>query len=106
MKRKLQALLPYAAALAIDFYLLPLLAKDTGSAMVLMLCVMPVIALTTGVLYGVRQGFSLLPAVTALVLFIPTIFIHYNATAWVYAPAYGVIVLIGNVVGRIFYGKR
>ena len=85
MKRKLQTLLPYAAVLAADFYLLPLLAKDTG---------------------GVRQGFSLLPAVTALVLFAPTIFIHYNTTAWVYAPAYGVIVLIGNTIGRLFYQKR
>lgn len=106
MKRKLQTLLPYAAVLAADFYLLPLLAKDTGGAMVLMLCVMPVIALITGLLYGVCQGFSLLPAMTALVLFAPTIFIHYNVTAWVYAPAYGVIVLIGNTIGRLFYQKR
>lgn len=106
MKRKLQTLLPYAAVLAVDFYLLPLLAKDTGAAMVLMLCVMPVIALITGLLYGVRHGFSLLPAIAAFVLFAPTIFIHYNATAWVYSPAYGAIVLIGNIIGRIFYGKR
>lgn len=106
MKRKLQALLPYAAALAADFYLLPLLAKDTGGAMVLMLCVMPVIALITGILYGVRRGFSPLPAAAALVLFVPAIPLYYNATAWVYAPAYGVIALLGTLLGRTFYGKR
>ena len=106
MKDRLIPLAPYAALLAADFYLLPPLARDTGAAMLLMLCVMPVIALITGLLYGVRQGFSLLPAMTALVLFAPTIFIHYNATAWVYAPAYGVIVLIGNTIGRLFYQKR
>lgn len=106
MKRKPQTLLPYAAVLAVDFYLLPFLAKDTGAAMVLMLCVMPVIALITGLLYGVRQGFSLPLAAAALVLFAPTIWIHYNATAWVYAPAYAGIVLIGNALGRLFYKKR
>ena len=35
MKEKLVPMLPYAAFLAADFYLLPLLIQDTGSAMVL-----------------------------------------------------------------------
>ena len=53
MKKKLLTLLPYLAALAADFYLLPLLARDTGSAMLLMLIVMPLAAFLTGVAYGV-----------------------------------------------------
>ena len=31
----------------------------------------------------------------ALVLFLPTLPLYYNYTAWVYAPAYAVIVLLG-----------
>ena len=106
MKNKLLTLLPHLAALAADFYLLPLLARDTGSAMLLMLIVMPLAAFLTGVAYGVRNGFCVLLPIAAAVLFIPTIWIHYNASAWVYAPAYGVIVLVGNGLGRAFYRRR
>ena len=106
MKRKLAASAPYLAVLGIDFYLLPFLARDTGSAMFLMLCVMPLIAFLTAVVYGLRRGFSLLLPAAALVLFVPTNFIHYNATAWVYSLVFAGIVLAGNGVGRAFYRKR
>ena len=94
MKEKLTALLPYAAVLAVDFYLLPFLIRDTGSAMVLMLSIMPGIAFFCAV------------AIAAVLLFLPTIPLHYNTTAWIYAPVYGLIVLAGNGLGRLFYKKR
>ena len=106
MKTNLTALLPCVILLGLDFYLLPLLAKDTGTAMLLMLCVMPLAALLSGVLYGIRNGFSVFPAVTAGVLFIPSIFIYYNASAWVYAIAYAVVVLAGTGIGAAFYGRK
>lgn len=74
--------------------------------MVLMLCVMPFIAFAAAVVYGMRNGFSLALPVAALVLFIPTVFIHYNSSAWVYAVVYAVIVLAGVGTGRAFYRKR
>ena len=63
MKDRLIPLAPYAALLAADFYLLPPLARDTGAAMLLMLCVMPLAAFITALACGMRRGFSpLLPA--------------------------------------------
>lgn len=106
MRAKLTALIPCAAVLAADFCLLPFLARDTGSAMLLMLCVMPLAAFVTALVYGMRQGFSLLLPAVAFLLFLPAVFIHYNASAWVYAVVYAVVVLAGNGVGRLFYGKR
>lgn len=106
MKRKLTSLLPYVIVLAADFYLLPLLMRDTGAAMLLILCIMPLVAFVTAVMYGLLRGFSLILPAMALVLFVPTIFIHYNPSAWVYAPVYAVIVLAGTGLGRIFYGKK
>lgn len=106
MREKLTALIPYAAVLAADFCLLPFLARDTGSAMLLMLCVMPLVAFVTALAYGMRRGFSpLLPAI-AFLLFLPAVFIHYNASAWVYAVVYAAVVLAGNGVGRLFYGRQ
>lgn len=103
---KLRVLLPYLAVLAADFLLLPLLIRDTGTAMVLMLCVMPFIAFAAGVICGVRRGICPLLPAAAVVLFLPAIPLYYNLTAWVYAPAYGVAVLLGNCLGRVFYGRR
>ena len=99
-------MLPYLIVLAVDFYLLPVAAQNTGAAMLLMLCVMPLVALVIGVAYGLRRGFSIWLAVIALLLFIPTIFIYYNASAWVYPLFYALLVLVGNLIGRLFYMKR
>lgn len=106
MKKKFIDLLPYAAVLAVDFYLLPGLIRDTGTAMLVLLCVVPLAAFITSVVYGVRQGFSPLLPLAAMVLFSPTVFIYYNPSAWVYVVFYGLAALAGNAIGRIFYQKR
>lgn len=106
MKKRRIALIPYVLVLAVDFYLLPLLMGNTGMAMLLMLFVMPLAAFITALAHGMRRGFSLLLPAAAFLLFLPTVFIYYNASAWVYAIAYAGIVLAGTGVGRIFYGKR
>ena len=98
--------MPYVAILVIDFYLLPFLAKDTGTAMLFMLCIMPLIAVVSSIAYGARNGFHIVLPVAAVLLFIPTIFIHYNISAWVYAIVYGVATLVGTGIGAIFYKKR
>ncbi|MCI9122176.1 MAG: hypothetical protein HFG00_11765 [Oscillibacter sp.] len=99
-------LLPYGLVLAADFYLLPLCMRNTGSAMLLLLCVMPLTAFAVGVLCGVRRGFCPLLPAAAVLLFLPTIFLYYNPSAWAYGLVFGGIVLAGNGIGRIFYGKR
>ena len=106
MKEKLRALLPYGIVLVINFYGLPLLIRDTGSAMLLMLCVIPMVTLICGVVYGVRRGFGVRFGLLAAILFAPSVFIFYNASAWVYIVAYGCIALLGSGIGRMFYGKR
>ncbi len=106
MKKRLLALIPYAIALAIIFYALPFLIRDTGIGMLMMLLVIPMLTFICSVIYGVREGFDILLPVIVTILFAPTVFIFYNASAWGYILAYGVISLAGNGIGRIFYGKR
>lgn len=106
MKGKWISLVPYIIVLAVDFYLLPCLINDTGIAMLMILCVMPLIAFICSVIYGIRQGFGGLLPIVAAILFAPTIFIYYNESAWIYVIIYGFVTLIGNGVGRIFYKKR
>lgn len=106
MKKKLVSATPYLIALAADFYLLPFLARNTGSAMLLMLCVMPLAAFITALVCGLRGGFSILLPAAALILFAPTVPVHYNSSAWSYCIVYAAIVLAGNAAGSLFYRKR
>ena len=106
MKEKLRGLLPYGGALAVDYYLLPLLIRDTGSAMLVMLYVIPAVTLICGMVYGARCGFGLRFGLLAAILFAPSVFIFYTASALVYIALYGCIALLGNGIGRIFYRKR
>lgn len=105
MRKKLLALIPYVLVLAVDFYLVPLLIQDTGSGMFILLFMVPFIAFICAVVYGVRQGFNGLLPLAGTVLFVPTIFIFYNESAWFYIIVYAAVIAIGNGVGRIFYKK-
>lgn len=106
MKQKWALLAPYLALLAADFYLAPLWMKDSGGAMILMLCVMPFLAFAAALAHGMRRGFNPLLAGAALVLFAPTIWLYYNTTAWPYAPVYAALVLAGDGLGSLFHGKK
>lgn len=106
MKKKILALIPYVATLIIIFYLLPLVVKNTGFAMLMMLIIMPLSTFACTVIYGVRQGFDFILPILAIVLFAPTIFIFYNSSAWIYIVIYAVIAFLGNGIGRIFYKNR
>ena len=103
MKKKIKSLSIYTVALAVAFYILPMLIKDTGTGILMLLGVIPLIAFICALIYGIKQGFDLLLPIIAAVLFTPTLFIYYNKSAWVYIVAYAVITLVGNGIGRIFY---
>jgi len=105
LKTTVKNAIPYALFLALDYYALPLLIQNTGTAMVLLLVVVPLLCLICSIVYGIKQGFHLLYAVMAALLFVPSIFVYYNTSAWVYILIYGVVALIGNGIGCIFYRR-
>ncbi|MGI6161650.1 MAG: hypothetical protein ACOYJD_06430 [Christensenellales bacterium] len=98
----IKKMLPYLAVVVLAFYLLPLLIKDTGSAMLMLLNVVPIIVFVCAVVYGIINSFNPIYAIAVMLLFVPTIFIFYNMTAWVYALGYGIISFAGNAIGILF----
>lgn len=95
-------MLPYLIVIILDFYLLPLLIKDTGTAMLTLLVAVPLICGVCAVFYGARNGFNLLFCTLVMILYLPTIFIFYNSSAWVYIIGYGIVAIVGNAVGMLF----
>lgn len=102
---KLKKMLPYLLINIGMFYLLPTLMKDTGSAMIILLILMPLGCFLTSLAYGVKNSFSWLYPIFVMLVFIPSIFIFYNESAFVYVFAYGVISLVGFFLGASFNRK-
>lgn len=102
---KIKKILPYLVVIIVDFYLVPFIIKDTGSAMTVMLLIIPLICFICSIICGIKNAFNLLYIIMVMLLFVPTIFIFYNSSASVYVLIYGIIALIGNGIGSIFYKR-
>lgn len=89
----------------IAFYIVPMLIKDTGSGMFILLIVIPLITLITSLIYGLRNTVDFIYPLIVAILFIPTLFIYYNSSAWVYVIAYSMIALIGELLGKTLQRK-
>lgn len=95
----------YYFIMFIAFYLVPILIKDTGSGMTILLIVIPLITLITSLIYGLRNTFDFVYPLIVAILFIPTLFIYYNTSAWIYIIVYSVIAVIGELIGKILPKK-
>lgn len=95
----------YYFIMFIAFYLVPILIKDTGSGMTILLIVIPLITLITSLIYGLRNTFDFVYPLIVAILFIPTLFIYYNTSTWIYIIVYSVIAVIGELIGKILQKK-
>ena len=97
------SLLIHSTILMIVFYLLPLLFKG---GIVFLFLINPLAVFLSSVICGGNNKlvFSIV-FITAL-LFLPTIFIFYNESAWIYVVFYVVVSFVGCFVGLIKSKKR
>ena len=96
---KLRKMIPYLLINTLIFYLLPYLIKDTGSAMIILLVIVPVASFLVAYTYGYKISFSWIYPIFVMLIFTPTVFIFYNESATIYIFAYGIISLIGSFLG-------
>lgn len=103
---KWKDMLPFLLIPTVAFYLLPLLIVDTGSGMLILLLVLPVICLFSAAFYGYKRPvFWGYPVLIGL-LFVPTVFWHYNSSAWIYSILYAALALLGVWIGKGMAAKR
>lgn len=96
----------YLLACILTFYLLPLACQYWGSEMFLVLIALPCATLIVSIIYGIRNGFNFVIPIFIGIVFLSTLFIFYNHTAWVYVIVYVVISIIGSWIGSLFYKNR
>ncbi|WP_084593777.1 hypothetical protein [Anaerococcus provencensis] len=102
MMEKLKKNIVFYLLLLIDFYIIPLFIKDTGSAMIIMLVFISIICLIISVLYGMKNGLDFCYILSVAIIFIPSIFIFYSSSAWIYAAGYAAVALFGNLIALPF----
>lgn len=94
-----RGLTPWLAVMLVDFYMLPLLMADIDSTLLVFTVVMPLVCVAVSAWHGWRVGVEPLLPWLAAVLWVLSVLV-YNAAAWVYAPVYAVLALVGNLLGR------
>lgn len=105
MMDKLKENIIFYILLIINFYVIPWFIKDTGSAMMIMLMIIPLSCLVISIFYGIRNGFAFWYILIVAILFIPSIFMFYDSSAWVYVVVYTVIALLGNLIALLLRKK-
>lgn len=103
---KMRRMLPYWLVIIFAFYVLPLLIRDTGSAMSVLLIGIPMICFIVSFVYGIKNSFNWLFSLLVMLLFVPTIFIFYNESASIYIMVYGIISITGNFIGSLLCMKN
>jgi len=96
---------PYVLTAAASFYFLPLFGKSTGSFMTILLIILPLTCFVTSCVYGFNNGWNFIFPIVIGILFIFTIFIYFNSTAWVYAVGYSMISAVGVFTGKTIKNK-
>lgn len=102
---RFKGMVPYLLACAVSFYLLPLMGGSTGGFMLILLIIVPLTCFLASLLYGMNNGWNWHFSIIVGLLFIPTIFIYYNSSAWVYIVGYGMISSTGHFLGDRFKSK-
>jgi len=101
MKQRLMRLLiPFLVQGAI-LLLLPLLIRDTGSAMAVLLLYIPTALCLHSLVCGLRMGFAWELIVSSALLFAVTIPIYYNESACIYCAVFAGMSALGLGLGTI-----
>ena len=93
----------YLLALLLSYYILPLFIKDSGSGMVILLIINPLVCIISALFFSIQYGFSALYAALVGLLFLPAVYIFFNSTSLKYVLMYGVIALLSSALGSVIH---
>lgn len=100
----MKKLIPSLTLQLLLFYILPffILILDLNFWILLLIFINPLVTLINSFIYGLKSGFCVIFPILVGILFVPSVFIFYNSSALIYAIIFGVVSLIGNIMGYLF----
>lgn len=106
MKDKLMKMLPYLGVIIAAMYLMPLYGKNTGSFILILLYGVPLVILLVSIVYAANLGLNIFLSIMVGIIFIPTIIIYYNSSAFIYVLIYIGISILGQIMGRYVFRRK
>ncbi len=88
------------------YYLLPLFNQELFFSIILLLAVNPLFSFVLAYNDAKKFGVNFLFSIVVGLLFIPSIFIYYNSTAYVYGIVYTMISFIGSFIGNYLADQK
>lgn len=92
----------YTLLLLFAYVLLGVLIDNTGSGMVILLVLMPLLTLLVSFFYGCKKGFDYMIPILTMLAFVPILYGFLNSSALIYLLVYGIISLLANYAGGLF----
>ena len=107
---KLRAMIPYLCVIFAVFLIMPAAASfftpeadsDYYLNYLLIWIFFPGVSIISGIIYGIKNTFTIFLPVFTFLLFLPTCFLFYVSSYWMYGVIYGGFSAAGVIIGRIF----
>lgn len=101
--KNLKSAAPYFLLNLLCFYLAPLFTRDTASAAFVLLVLFPAATVVCSLAAATKAGFCWVYPIAIAALFLPSIFLYYNSSAWVYSLLFALLSLIGCFFGWLVF---
>lgn len=85
--------------LMVNFLIFPLIIVDTGSAMFLLLIVIPLVCLISSIFFGLINGFDIWYILFTVIMVILMVLIHLNSSGSIYIVIYSILAFSGDLTG-------
>lgn len=98
----LKTAVPFGGITVAGFYLLPLCINDTGSGILVLLVILPLLCFGCALAYSVRQVPALWYVAGVPLLFMPSGFLFYGSdieAVFFYTVGYALIAAVGHIAG-------
>ncbi len=100
MNIEIKKMLPYLIITLLFFCIMPLFIKETGSGMVTLLVLNPLLVLVISTIYSKKEKFNIIFCIIQSFLFIITILTILNLSAFIYILYYFIVSVIGSFIGN------
>ncbi|MDR1588617.1 MAG: hypothetical protein LBS51_00285 [Oscillospiraceae bacterium] len=104
-----KAMLPPLTVITLSYYIflsLLLLIGEIGVGIIILFVVIPLICLAFSIAYGINNSINIFYVILAAVLFSPSMLIIAITPMWIFVIGYGIVALIGNAIGMIYYNRN
>lgn len=96
----------FAVPVALAFYLLPMISKDSAYSTAVLKIVLPILSATVSLLFGICYGKDLSVAAAIILMLFPSVFFYYDSSSCIYIIAYGAIATIFALAGAHFHKNK